>query len=117
MWRKALISPKYKGKGKDPKIPLNYRPISLISNRCKGFSYIMNKRLLTYLEDQNILVEEQNGFRKGRNCQEHLFSLCSVIKKCIQLNMSTYCCFVDSAAAFDCVDRRSFSQQRHLVCG
>ena len=85
IWRKALILPIYKGKGKDPKIPLNYRPVSLISNPCKGFSHIMNKRLLTYLEDQNILVEEQNGFRKGRNCQDHLFSLCSIIKKRIQL--------------------------------
>ena len=93
------------------------RPVSLISNPCKGFSYIMNKRLLTYLEDQNILVEEQNGFRKGRNSQDHLFSLCYIIKKRIQLNMSTYCCFVDCVAAFDCVDRRSFSQHRHSVCG
>ena len=63
-WCKAIISPIFKGKGKDTKDPLSYRPVSLICNVCKGFSYILNKGLLTYLESNNILVEEQNGFRK-----------------------------------------------------
>ena len=71
----------------------------------KGFSYILNKRLLTYLESNNILVEEQNGFRKGRSCQDHIFSLSSVIKSRINKKKHTFCCFVNYFAAFDFVDR------------
>ena len=75
LWRKALISPTFKGKGKSRNDPLSYRPVSLISNPCKGLCYILNKRLLSHLEEQNILVEEQNGFRQGHSCQDHIFSL------------------------------------------
>ena len=32
IWRKAIISPVFKGKGKDVMDPLSYRPVSLISN-------------------------------------------------------------------------------------
>ena len=43
MWRKSLITPVFKGKGKDPKNPLSYRPISLICNSGKIFTNILNK--------------------------------------------------------------------------
>ena len=65
----------FKGKVKSRNDPLSYKPVSLISNPCKGLCYILNKRLLSHLEDQNILVEEQNVFRQGRSCQDHIFSL------------------------------------------
>ena len=83
---------------------MSYRPVSLC-NVCKGFSYILNKRLLTYLESNNILVEEQNGSRKGRSCQDHIFSLFSIIKSRINKKKHTFCCFVGYFAAFDFVDR------------
>ena len=50
MWRQSLISPIYKGKGKDRRDPKSYRPVSLVCNPCKIFSDILNKRLLSYLD-------------------------------------------------------------------
>ena len=105
LWRQALISPIFKGKGKSRNDPLSYRPVSLISNPCKGVCYILNKRLLSHLEEQNMLVEEQNGFRQGRRCQDHIFSLVMILKNLIDQKKSTFCCFVDYSAAFDLVDR------------
>ena len=62
LWRKSLISPIFKGKGKDPRNPLSYRPMALICNPCKFYANILNKRLLKYVELNEVLVEEQNGF-------------------------------------------------------
>ena len=47
-WKKAILSPIYKGDNKQKSDPLSYRPVALISNPCKIFSAIMNERLITY---------------------------------------------------------------------
>ena len=78
---KSLIPKMFKGKGKDQRDPRNYRPVSLICNPCKIFSNILNNRLLHFLENNELLAEEQNGFRKGRSCEDHIFVLASIIKK------------------------------------
>ena len=59
---------------------MNYRGINLISCTAKIYSSILNSRVSAYLEDSVILVEEQNGFRKGRSCEDQIFVLSSVIK-------------------------------------
>ena len=41
----------------------------------KVYSSVLNTRLSKYLEAVGILNEEQNGFRKGRSCEEHAFLL------------------------------------------
>ena len=35
----------------------------------------MNLRLIKFLESNNILSGEQNGFRKGCNCEDHFLSI------------------------------------------
>ena len=105
MWRKSLITPVFKGKGKDPKNPLSYRPISLICNSSKIFTNILNKRLLLYTETNGLLVEEQNSFRKGRSCQDHIFVLSNLIEHKLKLRKSVFACFVDFFSAFDFLNR------------
>ena len=75
-WLESIICPIPKGtqpqddKGK--RIPMNYRGISLLSCVFKIFSSILNGRIVKHLESNDILVEEQNGFRKGRSCTDHI---------------------------------------------
>ena len=105
MWRKTLISPIYKGKNKDRRDPKSYRPVSLICNSCKIFTNILNKRLLRYLETNFLLAEEQNGFRKGRSCEDHVFVLDSIIREKLLDKKHVYGCFVDFSFAFDFINR------------
>lgn len=49
---------------KDPRDLLSYRGIALISVPCKIYADILNQRLMDWLKDHSLLVEEQNGFRK-----------------------------------------------------
>ena len=71
----------------------------------KIYSGILNKRLQKYLETNNILAEEQNGFRVGRSCIDHIFVMCTILRNRKMLGKETFLCFIDYKKAFDSVDR------------
>jgi exonuclease III len=104
-WLQAIIYPIPKSSTNDKRIPLNYRGISLLSTISKIYTGLINKRLQDYLESENKLVDEQNGFRKGRSCQDHIFTLSSIIRNRKTCNLSTYAAFIDFRKAFDYVNR------------
>ena len=94
-WRKSIITPVPKPK-MDPLDPLQYRPISLISVPCKIYADILNKRLTGWLESNDVLAEEQNGFRKKRSCLDHLYVLSNIVKHRKLRKKDTFICFVDA---------------------
>ena len=105
MWLKTVIKPIPKNSEKDPYVPLNYRGISLISCVCKIYSSFLNIRLNNYLENNDILVDNQNGFRSNRSCEDHVFVLSSVIKNRLTKNKPTFAAFIDLSKAFDSINR------------
>ena len=80
---------------KDPRDPLQNRCITLMCCVAKIYSSILNGRLQTYLENNNILVNEQNGFRASRSCIDHIFVLVSVLRNRKQLGKDTFLAFID----------------------
>ena len=103
-WSRGIINPIYKNDG-DPRNPLAYRPITLISIPCKVYAQILNARLEKWLETNDILCDEQNGFRKERNCLDHIYLLHSILSNRKMSKKDTFVCFVDVKKAFDTVDR------------
>ena len=73
-WSEGLIIPIYKNKG-DPTEPLNYRPITLLSCISKLFTSVLNSRITHFLEEENILRENQAGFRQHYSTIDHIFTL------------------------------------------
>jgi hypothetical protein len=73
--------------------PDNYRGISLLNTGYKIYSKIFAKRL-TVIADV-LLLEEQNGFRKGRLCINCIFSASHIIEKLREFNISTFIEFID----------------------
>ena len=55
--------------------PDNYRGITILSCFGKLFTAALNHRLNYYLENMNLLCEEQAGFRKGYSTIDHIFNL------------------------------------------
>jgi hypothetical protein len=53
----------------DPREVSNYRPISLLSNISKIFEKLMKSRLLSFLEKNRLLSDNQFGFRNYRNTE------------------------------------------------
>ena len=64
VWKKALIHPIPKTSKREID-PLKFRGISLQSCVYKIFSNLLNVRLTKYLEANDLLEDEQNGFRKS----------------------------------------------------
>jgi hypothetical protein len=66
---------------------------------------LINERIYQFCENEDILVDEQNGFRKGRSCADHLFTLTSIIRNRLSEHKPTFCAFIDMEKAFDFLDR------------
>ena len=70
MLKDAIITPIHKGGLKsDPK---NYRPINLISQLIKTFEKVICVKIVTYLEENEKMNNNQHGFRKLRSCLSQL---------------------------------------------
>ncbi|UYV82484.1 hypothetical protein LAZ67_21002426 [Cordylochernes scorpioides] len=78
IWSKSIIHPIFKSGDRDN--PSNYRGIALISNLSKLFTSILKSRLRNWIEGRSIIPENQAGFRKGYSCQDHIFTLLSLIQ-------------------------------------
>ena len=69
---------------------------------------MLNKRLTHWLEDNEIVVQEQLGFRSGQNCLEHALTVYLMAQNRKIINKDTFICFIDLKKAFECVDRNLF---------
>ncbi|MCG8112934.1 MAG: reverse transcriptase domain-containing protein [Candidatus Thiodiazotropha taylori] len=78
-WLEGSITPIYKNKG-DSSDPVNYRPITILSCLGKVFTAVLNNRLTAFLDNSNILNENQAGFRKHYSTLDHSFVLSSLIE-------------------------------------
>jgi hypothetical protein len=105
-WSIGMIIPIYKNKG-STKDPDNYRGITLLSCISKLFTALINSRLSEFLEENNMLGEEQAGFRKGYSTLDHILSLHLTIEYMLSRKKRVYCAFIDYKKAFDSVDRTS----------
>ena len=103
-WIVGIIHPIYKNKGckKDPN---NYRGITILSCFGKLFTSILNSRITSYIEQSNVLGQEQAGFRKGYSTVDHLFTLYGIIDILLSKKKRLYGAFLDFEKAFDKVER------------
>ena len=93
-----------KSSNRDSWIPLNYRGISLISCVTKIYTNVLNSRILDMLDDEELIVDEQNGFCSDRSCQYPIFVLDSVIRNRLAHDMPTSTTFIGLQKAFDYVN-------------
>ena len=101
-WSKAIIIPIFK-KG-DPENTDNYRGVSLLSIVSKCYTTILNTRLYSWLEDNDMISDSQAGFRKKYSTVDQIFNLYSIVQKCLnKKGRKLYTAFVDFRKAFDSV--------------
>lgn len=100
-WKKAAVCPVYKSGPKDT--PSNYRPISLLSCLSKVLEKLINQRLISYLETNNLLSNRQYGFRRGKSTEDTVDDLVSLICNLLDSGNACIGVFLDLAKAFDTV--------------
>ena len=77
----------------------NYRTINLISHPSKAMLKIILNRLQPQAEE--IIAEEQAGFRAGRSTTEQIFNLRILCEKYLLHQQNLYHVFIDFKKAFD----------------
>ena len=103
IWRNATISILHK-KG-DKTLCGNYRGLSLISHVAKVFLKVLVTRLSAYIERENLLPEEQCGFRPRRSTLDMIYVAKLLQEHARAKNTELYFCFVDLTKAYDMVNR------------
>ena len=101
-YKSSFICPLYK-KGSHA-IASNYRPVSLTSHIVKIFERVLRKRLVDYLESNDLLCSQQHGFRSGHSCLTQLLHHFDDILENFLEGKDTDCIYLDYAKAFDKVD-------------
>ena len=63
---------------------------------------ILQVRLQQYMYQE--LLDIQAGFIKGRGTRDQIANIHWIIEKAREFQKNIYCCFINYAKAFDCVD-------------
>ena len=82
----------------------NYRPISLLSIFDKIMEKLMHKRLYEFLQEHNILFQNQFGFRKNNSTTFAMLQITEKIKETIDNKKYGCGIFIDLRKAFDTVN-------------
>ena len=98
------IIPIYK-KG-DRSLPSNYRPVSLTSHIIKVFERVVRQNIIDHLEDNNLLISQQHGFRQKRNCLTQLIHHVEDILQALENDENADIIYLDFSKAFDKVDHK-----------
>jgi len=103
----ANVSPLHK-KGKRS-LAENYRPVSLTSQVSKIFEAIVRDVLVSHLENNDLLMNTQHCFRKGKSCLSNLLVFLDKVTTCVEDGDDIDVIYLDFAKAFDKV------QHQHLL--
>lgn len=88
---------------KDPCQPVSYRPISLLSCLGKIFEGIILNRISTFINQNNIIIAEQFGFRSGHSTIHQVCRINNFISQNKSIKKSTGLVLLDIEKAFDTV--------------
>jgi exonuclease III len=113
IWNKAvLVSIPKKG---DLTYTDNYRGISLIGISLKLLCSIVASRIKNILEEKEILVKEQAGFRNREECMGQVATLLEVTQRRKICKLETYAAFIDFKKAYDTVPHEALLMKLRCI--
>ena len=110
-WKNANVVPIFK-KGDRTK-PENYRPVSLTAVISKMLEHIIVSQIMDHLDRQNILHENQHGFRAKRSCESQLLMTSDDIARQLNQGNQVDMAILDFSKAFDKVPHIRLSNKLH----
>ena len=99
----GIITPVYKGCGKDPLDTNSYRGVTLTSVLAKVLETLTLMQMRCHFSERKILHLNQTAYRTGVSCAEAIFSTMEVISTYSQCSEIVYMCFYDLQKAFDSI--------------
>lgn len=110
--KRAKVTPIFK-KGEKTDIN-NYRPISVLPIITGIFERHVSNCLVNFLEEHNLIYEQQSGFRKQHSCQTALTKIVDNWLTAINNNEIVGTLFLDLTKAFDLVNHQILLQKLAL---
>ena len=111
-YKTSYVFPLHK---KDSKaLPTNYRPISLTSHIIKIYEQVIRKKLVEYLEQNDLICNKQHGFRSGQSCLTQLLHHFDDFLESLTNNAEFDSIYLDYAKVFDKVDHKLLMKKLHL---
>ena len=86
--------------------PYNYRPVSLTSVVCKLMKTLIRDSLVTHMEENHLVCQQQHGFCAGRSTTTQLLSILEVWTRILDEDGCVDTVFMDFMKAFDKVPHR-----------
>ena len=112
-WRHANMSAIYK---KGSRVDAaNYCPISLTSVPCKIMEHIICHNIMIHLNEHDILVDYQHGFRKNHSCETQLINTVEHLARSIDSRCQTDLLILDFSKAFDKVAHNRLLLKNELL--
>lgn len=99
-WKHHVIIPILKP-NKSPSDVSSYRPIALSSVMLKILEHLIKIRLEWFIEHNNLLGQNQYGFRKGKGTIDNISLLVTDIQLAFSNNESVLAAFMDISSAYD----------------
>jgi exonuclease III len=99
--KEAIVIPIHKD-GDEREIS-NYRPISFLNILSKIIETAVKKRLMDYLNTNNLISPNQYGFREGMGTCDAILTLTQTVASNMDVGLRTMAVFLDLAKAFDTV--------------
>lgn len=103
--------------GKPRTSPASYRPISLLSSLGKLYERILLTRILRFTAENNVIIDEQFGFRSGHSCVQQVHRVTEHVLDGFSRfqGLKTGAIFLDVAKAFDKVWHNGLIYKLYLL--
>ena len=111
-WKGAIVTPILK-KG-DPKTKENYRPVSCLQVASKVLEKVVNDQMSNYMEKNNLLPQNQHGFRPRRSTMTALSAMQQEWSNNTEKGKKTGILLWDLSAAYDTVNPDLFVEKAKL---
>ena len=98
-WKKTNVVPAFKKN--DKQSIKNYRPMSLLPICGKIFERLIFNSLVSFFMENNLISENQSGFKPGDSCTYQLLSIAHDIYECFDESYEVRGVFLDISKAFD----------------
>lgn len=102
-WKVSTIKPI--PKIKNTQLPQEYRPINTLPTDEKIMEKYVKELLMRFVSENDILVEQQSGFRPMHSCETAVINLVDECRRNIDNGNKVIIVFLDLKRAFETVDR------------
>jgi hypothetical protein len=88
-------------KGGSRGLPANYRPVAFTNHIIKMFERVVRRCLVTHMEENSLLPDDQQGFRSKRSCLTQLLSYWDSVLDQMEEGKGVDVVYTDFAKAFN----------------